>query len=208
MTETKYNTHHSHYSIRFAQSNAVEPCIDPTMAAWDLLTDFENWPSWIPTLLKVERLDPGDPGRGSVLSLDYGNRSEQWTIQYWKPLTRIDFINNSNGARIACSYSMATTHDNSQLDIELESGSAILHWLLHTSPVLTIELVCHDSEAVAHHSSQWPIYSPVAWRRPLRAIGQMLSRPHDRVFLRWKYQHRKKLLLLHHPEYPLLPEYF
>ena len=89
MTETIYNTHHSHYSIRLAQSNAVEPCIDPAMAAWDLLSNFENWPSWFPNLQKVVRLDPGDPGRGSVLSLDYGNRSEQWTIQYWKPLARI-----------------------------------------------------------------------------------------------------------------------
>ncbi len=149
MTEATYNTHNSHCSIRFSQSNAVEPSIDPVMAAWDLVTDFENWTSWFPKLLSVARLDLGDPGRGSVLQLDYGNSSELWTIAYWEPLTRIDFISDSSGARVAYSYKMNSTHDNSQLDLELDMEfvfigyrrllSPLFSWLVKRSGERTLE---------------------------------------------------------------------
>ncbi len=137
MTETTYSTHNSNCSIRFSQSNAVEPSIDPVMAAWDLVTDFENWTSWFPKLLSVVRLDPGDPGRGSVLRLDYGNRSEEWTISYWEPLTQIDFISDSRGARVAYSYNMNSTHDNSHLDLELDMEIEFTGYRKLLSPVLT-----------------------------------------------------------------------
>lgn len=137
MTGTTYNTHLSHCSIQFSQSNAVEPSIDPVMAAWDLITDFENWTSWFPKLMSMKRLDPGDPGRGSVLRLYYGNRSQEWTISYWQPLVRIDFISDFDGARIAYSYNMNSTHDNSQLDLELKMEFKFIGYRKLLSPLLT-----------------------------------------------------------------------
>ena len=106
------------------------------MAAWDLLTDFENWKSWFPNVRSVARLDPGIPGRGSVLRLDYANHSEQLTIAYWEPLSRIDFVHSSNAARIAYSFNMASTHDNLQLDLELDMEFEFVGYRKLLNPVL------------------------------------------------------------------------
>jgi hypothetical protein len=95
--------------------------MDPAMAAWNVLTDIESWPNWMPGIRAVDRVDNDDPGRGSLIQLHHTGFKQQWTIAHWEPSNRIDFIVHSHGGRAAFSYSLKTVENHSQLHLALDA---------------------------------------------------------------------------------------
>lgn len=97
--------------------------------AWQLLTDFQNWPRWQSDILSASRTDGDSPGRGSTVLVVSGNSNspskKAWEISYWEPPRRIDFIVQSANMRVAHS-----------LRLEPETAAATLALLIE----LEIEL--------------------------------------------------------------------
>ncbi len=118
MSNNRIISYQASRSVQFSQSNAP---IDLRMAAWALLTDFENWPAWMPGVDKASLLDSGEPGRGSLIQLNCGRTTVDWLIDYWSPLNRIDFIVNDHGRRKAYSYNISSAQGNSRLDLTLDA---------------------------------------------------------------------------------------
>ncbi len=67
----------------------IEDRIDisaPSAVVWDLTTDVETWPTFSPTMTKVERLDTGPLALGSEARVKQpGQRAAVWTVTALEP---------------------------------------------------------------------------------------------------------------------------
>lgn len=93
--------------------------------AWDLLVDFKDWQEVIPgaTALELEHANPA--GRGTVLSLQFGNRDERWSISHWHPGQRLELIQTSaqsaTGLRFDLDAAQDSEHVNMGISLQVES---------------------------------------------------------------------------------------
>lgn len=97
---------------------------DQTQQAWQLLTDFQSWNQWLPNIRRVARLDENSLGRGSAILLVSSclghTSSHTWTISYWDPTKRIDFIRQSQNWRGAYSIRLEPAKAALALILNLE----------------------------------------------------------------------------------------
>jgi len=54
-------------------------------ASWRVITDFRNWPHWIPQMDSVEQEDSGPPARGTRLIIEREGAISVCTIDRWDP---------------------------------------------------------------------------------------------------------------------------
>ena len=107
MTATQANLKISQQIWLASGPNNKLTVVDQAQRAWQLLTDFQNWQRWHPSILSASRTDGNGPGRGSTVLVVSGNSSnpsiKTWEISYWEPPQRIDFIVQSPNMRVAYS---------------------------------------------------------------------------------------------------------
>ena len=86
------NLIHSKQEIRLAvPSSIVNPQdADAWLASmsdsgWRVLTDFQNWPNWMPGVRSVEQADSEPPARGTDLQVNRGHKTTIFSIDCWDP---------------------------------------------------------------------------------------------------------------------------
>lgn len=80
--------------------------VAPVARVWQLTTDVEAWPSFTPTMRKVERLDEGELAVGSRARIDQpGQPPRVWTVTELEPERRFAWTTRALGV------SMVATHD-------------------------------------------------------------------------------------------------
>jgi uncharacterized protein YndB with AHSA1/START domain len=78
----------------------------PVARVWALTVDVEAWPSFTPTMTKVERLDEGELAVGSRARIDQpGQAPRVWTVTELEPQRRFAWATRALG------MSMVATHD-------------------------------------------------------------------------------------------------
>jgi uncharacterized membrane protein len=102
----------------------------PVEVVWQLVTQVEDWPSFTPTMTRVERLDTGPIRVGSQARVDLpGQRTAVWTV------TRLDPPSSFVWRTRVMGVTMTATHDlqaadggcSSTLVIELSGlGASVL----------------------------------------------------------------------------------
>lgn len=137
MTETILNTLSITIPLATGQTDSANSARQLSLEAWQALTDFESWCSWMPNVEHVQRLDEGDPARGSCLRVTAKNSDRIWTINYWEPEKRIEFIIGPTPARSAYRFSFEIRGSGSgelELELILELESACRRLLLFATP--------------------------------------------------------------------------
>lgn len=92
----------------------------PPQAVWQILSDLESWPSWTPTVSRVERLDSGPIGIGSRVRVFQPKlRPAVWVVTQWEPGAAFTWVSSSFGSRIVAEHILAPEGDGCRLTLSL-----------------------------------------------------------------------------------------
>jgi hypothetical protein len=118
---------HSKQEIRLAvPSTIVNPQdADAWLASmsdsgWRVLSDFRNWPNWMPGVRGVEQADSEPPARGTELRVSRGHKTEICSIDCWDPPRTLQISINLAPGEMAYGFGIETTPKNAEIRFSLE----------------------------------------------------------------------------------------
>ena len=89
--------------------------------AWDLLVDFPTWQGVIPGLTAVELEHANPAGRGTVLSLQFGNHGDKhrelWSISHWHPGQRLELIKTTAQSAAGLRFDLDACQDSEHVKV-------------------------------------------------------------------------------------------
>lgn len=103
----------------------VEFCEDVMIAAplptvWVMLSALEQWPTWTPTMTRIECLDPGPPTVGSRVRITQPRlRAAVWEIDDWRTGQGFSWFTTSPGLRVAASHEVRACEGGCVLSLAL-----------------------------------------------------------------------------------------
>ncbi len=89
-------------------------------SGWRVLTDFHNWPDWVPSVTEAALTDSDSPARGSLLNISFAGSTALWSIDLWDPPQRIQLSGEIAGVETAYGFLIRMNPNKSQLEISLE----------------------------------------------------------------------------------------
>ena len=89
-------------------------------SGWRVLTDFRNWPNWIPGVHEVKQADSKPPARGTNLLIERGHKSATGSIDRWDPPRGLQFSINLAPSELAYGFEIETSPKNAEMRISLE----------------------------------------------------------------------------------------
>jgi Polyketide cyclase / dehydrase and lipid transport len=95
-------------------------------SAWLLLTDFRNWPGWIPGIHGVEPRDSDSPARGTVLAIDSGHATARCSLDRWDPPRSLNFSIELGQSELAFGFLIETDVKTAELRIFLELERSLI----------------------------------------------------------------------------------
>lgn len=116
----------------------VEFCDDimiaaPLPAVWAMLSALEHWPTWTPTVSRVECLDPGSPAIGSRVRISQPRlRAAVWEIDDWRAGQGFSWFTVSPGLRVAASHELRACEGGCVLSLALRFEgvlATVVGWL-------------------------------------------------------------------------------
>jgi|TARA_B110000037_G_scaffold53083_1_gene65020 hypothetical protein len=132
---------HSKQEIRLAvPSSIVNPQdADAWLASmsdsgWRVLTDFQNWPNWMPGVCCVEQADSAPPARGTELQVNRGRKTTICSIDCWDPPRTLQISINLAPGEMAYGFGVETSPKNAEIRLSLE----LEHRLIGVSRIAAI----------------------------------------------------------------------
>jgi carbon monoxide dehydrogenase subunit G len=93
----------------------------PRSVVWRLTTDVERWPSFMPTVQAVERLDPGPLRVGSSARIKQpGQTAAVWTVSAIEPETEFTWETRRMGLRMIGKHLLAPAADGTRNTLSIE----------------------------------------------------------------------------------------
>lgn len=90
----------------------------PVSRVWQLTTDVEAWPSFTPTMTKVERLDEGVLAVGSRAQIEQpGQAPRVWTVTELEPERRFAWATRALGVSMVATHDLAPTDNGTRNSI-------------------------------------------------------------------------------------------
>ena len=89
-------------------------------ASWRVITDFRNWPHWIPQMDSVEQEDSGPPARGTRLIIEREGAISVCTIDRWDPPRSLQISMGLGAGEIAYGFLIETGLKQGQIRLSLE----------------------------------------------------------------------------------------
>ena len=121
---------HSSHEVRIAAPESVENTqawlAAMSDSAWLLLSDFRNWPSWIPGIRGVERRDSDSPARGTVLAIDRGHSTTSCSLDRWDPPNSLHFSIKLGEGELAFGFLIETHVKAAELRIFLQLERSLI----------------------------------------------------------------------------------
>lgn len=114
---------HSRHEITLAAPDSEAPeawLVAVSDASWRSLTDFRNWPDWMPQVRSAKQEDSAPPARGTRLKVDLGHSIAACSIDYWNPPKSMQLSMRLAGGEIAYGFLIETSSQPAQLHIVLE----------------------------------------------------------------------------------------
>lgn len=105
----------------------------PPAALWAMLSALEQWPTWTPTMTRVECLDPGPPAVGSRVRITQPRlRAAVWEIDDWRAGQGFSWFTVSPGLRVAASHELRACEGGCVLSLAVRFEgllAAVVAWL-------------------------------------------------------------------------------
>ena len=93
----------------------------PPSVVWRLTTDVERWPSFMPTVQAVERLEPGPLQVGSSARVKQpGQTAAVWTVSTIAPETEFTWETRRMGLRMIGKHLLAPEGDGTRNTLSIE----------------------------------------------------------------------------------------
>ena len=93
----------------------------PPSVVWRLTTDVERWPSFMPTVQSVERLEPGPLQVGSSARVKQpGQTAAVWTVSTITPETEFTWETRRMGLRMVGKHQLAPAADGTRNTLSIE----------------------------------------------------------------------------------------
>jgi len=122
----------SRQDIRIAVPSSIENTHDAEAwlasmsdSGWRVLTDFRNWPDWMPGVRGVIQADSEPPARGTKLHLDRGQMTT-CSIDQWDPPRSLNISINLSGGEMAYGFLIETSAKNAEMRISLELERSLI----------------------------------------------------------------------------------
>jgi carbon monoxide dehydrogenase subunit G len=93
----------------------------PTSVVWRLTTDVERWPSFMPTVQALERLEPGPLRVGNSARVKQpGQTAAVWTVSSIAPETEFTWETRRLGLRMIGKHLLAPAGDGTRNTLSIE----------------------------------------------------------------------------------------
>lgn len=123
----------SSHDFRIAVPSSIENTQDADAwlasmsdSGWRVLTDFRNWPNWIPGVRSVKPADSEPPARGTKLLVGRGHKTAAGSIDRWDPPRSLQISINLAAGEIAYGFLIETSPKNTEMCISLELERSLL----------------------------------------------------------------------------------
>lgn len=108
--------------MRYEETTLIDAPID---LIWRLTTQIENWPTFLPTMRQVERLDTGDLRVGSTARVKQpGQSSAVWTVTRLEPLREFTWETSRTGLRMTGRHLLEPVGTGTRMTLALETTGA------------------------------------------------------------------------------------
>jgi uncharacterized membrane protein len=88
---------------------------------WSVMTDFEHWPEWTPTVKSIKRLDTGPiTNKSSVLLRQPKLPPALWKVVEFNPGKNYAWVTVSPGVRITANHSVAPIETGSRVTLSIQ----------------------------------------------------------------------------------------
>ncbi len=105
----------------------------PASEVWSILAALEHWPTWPPTMTRLENLDPGPPAVGSRVRIRQPRlRPAVWEIDDWRVGQGFSWFSTSPGLRVTASHELVPRDDGCVVQLHLRFEGvlgAVVAWL-------------------------------------------------------------------------------
>jgi uncharacterized membrane protein len=113
--------------MRYEETNLIDA---PVELIWRLTTDVAGWPSFMPTVQRLERLDDGPLRVGSTARIKQpGQTAAVWTVTVLEPLREFTWESHRMGVRMAGRHLLEPAGDGTRNTLVLETdgrGAGVL----------------------------------------------------------------------------------
>ncbi|MFC7534538.1 SRPBCC family protein [Actinoplanes sp. GCM10030250] len=137
--------------MRYEQITLIDA---PLELIWRLTTDIENWPAFLPTVQRVERLDTGELRAGSAARVKQPAQSSAvWTVTHLEPAREFTWETSRPGLRLTGRHLLETAGAGTRMTLVLETTgraagvvSALLGGMMRSS-------LRREAEGFARHAT-------------------------------------------------------
>ncbi|GIF22019.1 hypothetical protein Ate02nite_47490 [Paractinoplanes tereljensis] len=93
----------------------------PVDLLWRLTTEIDKWPAFLPTVQRVDRLDPGELRVGSTARLKQpAQASAIWTVTHLDPMREFTWETSRPGLRLTGRHLLETTGTGTRMTLALD----------------------------------------------------------------------------------------
>lgn len=103
----------------------------PPATVWSVTEDVESWPQWNPTMLSVERIDPGPLDVGSAARIEQRGLPEaRWEVTELERGRRFTWETRVRGIRMVATHELVPLGGGTRNVLRLETSGllAVLLW--------------------------------------------------------------------------------
>ncbi|WIM92468.1 SRPBCC family protein [Actinoplanes oblitus] len=95
----------------------------PVALIWRLTTDIEDWPDFLPTVRRLDRLDTGELRVGSAARLEQpGQSSAVWTVTHLEPDREFTWETHRPGLRLTGRHLLEPVGAGTRMTLVLETA--------------------------------------------------------------------------------------
>lgn len=123
----------SSHDIRIAAPSSIKEVQDTHAwlasmndSGWRILTDFRNWPNWIPGVNEMKQTSSEPPARGTELRVDVGKKATSCSIDHWDPPRCLQISICHTSGEIAYGFLIETEPKKAEIRISLELERKLL----------------------------------------------------------------------------------
>jgi uncharacterized membrane protein len=109
--------------MRYEETTLIDAPVD---RIWRLTTDITDWPSFMPTVQRLERLDDGPLRVGSTARLKQpGQTAAVWTVTRLEPMREFTWESKRPGITLTGRHLLAAEGDGTRNTLVLETSGPV-----------------------------------------------------------------------------------
>ena len=116
---------------------------------WAILAALDHWPTWTPTMARVECLDPGSPAIGCRVRITQPRlRPAVWEIDDWRPGQGFSWFTVSLGLRVSASHEVEARADGCVLCLRLRFTGPLAGLVAWLAGSITRQYMAQEARAL------------------------------------------------------------